>query len=76
VQITDSGPGIDPKIQEKIFDPFFTTKPMGEGSGLGLNIVRKIIDKHQGTIQVDSNPGYTVFQVNLPTNLQEKTERP
>jgi two-component system, NtrC family, sensor kinase len=72
VQITDSGPGIDPKIQEKIFDPFFTTKPMGEGSGLGLNIVRKIIDKHQGTIHVDSKPGYTVFQVNLPTNLQEK----
>lgn len=72
VQIADSGPGIDPKIQEKIFEPFFTTKPMGEGSGLGLNIVRKIINKHQGTIQVDSNPGYTVFQVNLPTNLQEK----
>ncbi len=76
VQIADSGPGIDPKIQEKIFDPFFTTKPMGEGSGLGLNIVRKIIDKHQGTIQVDSKLGYTVFQVNLPANLQEKTERP
>jgi two-component system, NtrC family, sensor kinase len=72
VQIADSGPGIDPKIQEKVFEPFFTTKPMGEGSGLGLNIVRKIINKHQGTIQVNSQPGHTVFQVNLPTNLQEK----
>ncbi len=72
IQIIDSGPGIGTEIQDKIFKPFFTTKSMGEGSGLGLNIVRKIIDKHQGTIQLDSKPGRTVFQVNLPTRLQQK----
>jgi PAS domain S-box-containing protein len=63
VQITDSGPGIPLAIQEKIFEPFFTTKPSGEGSGLGLDIVRKIIDKHQGRIQVESEPGRTTFIV-------------
>lgn len=66
VEITDSGCGIPPEIQDQIFEPFFTTKPMGEGSGLGLNIVRKIIDKHQGTIKVASQPGNTKFSVWLP----------
>ena len=61
VQITDSGSGIPLAIQEKIFEPFFTTKPAGEGSGLGLDIVRKIINKHQGEIQVKSEPGNTTF---------------
>lgn len=63
VQITDSGSGIPSAIQEKIFEPFFTTKPAGEGSGLGLDIVRKIIDKHQGRISVESEPGKTTFMV-------------
>lgn len=63
VQITDSGSGIPLAIQEKIFEPFFTTKPAGEGSGLGLDIVRKIIDKHQGRIKVESEPGKTTFIV-------------
>ena len=66
VQFTDSGGGISPEIKAKIFEPFFTTKPAGEGSGLGLNIVRKIIDKHQGKILVDSVPGKTVFSIYLP----------
>ncbi|MCA1991402.1 MAG: PAS domain S-box protein [Coleofasciculus sp. S288] len=66
VEITDSGCGISPEIQSKIFEPFFTTKPAGEGSGLGLNIVRKIIDKHQGTIEVESVPGKTTFTVSIP----------
>jgi len=66
VQITDSGCGIPPEIQERIFEPFFTTKPAGEGSGLGLDIVRRIIDKHQGKIDVESQPGRTAFRVWLP----------
>lgn len=66
VNITDSGKGIPEEIQSKIFQPFFTTKPPGEGSGLGLDIVRKIVDKHQGLIDFDSTPGKTTFTVSLP----------
>ena len=66
VRISDSGCGIPIDIKDKIFQPFFTTKSMGEGSGLGLDICRKIIDKHQGDITVESKPGCTTFQVRLP----------
>jgi ligand-binding sensor domain-containing protein/signal transduction histidine kinase len=66
VQITDSGCGIPDEFQERIFEPFFTTKPAGEGSGLGLDIVRKIVTKHQGGIKVESGPGRTTFSVFLP----------
>jgi len=66
VSITDTGTGIPDDIKTKIFGPFFTTKPAGEGSGLGLDIVRKIIDKHQGSIEVESRPGKTTFSVWLP----------
>jgi len=66
VSITDNGPGIPDAIKSKIFESFFTTKPAGEGSGLGLEIVRKIIDKHQGEINVESQPGRTTFRVLLP----------
>jgi len=66
VQITDSGCGIPEEIQQRIFDPFFTTKFAGEGSGLGLDIVRRIIDRHQGRIEVTSRPGKTTFSVFLP----------
>jgi len=66
IQITDSGPGIPDAIKERIFEPFFTTKPAGEGSGLGLDICRKIIDKHQGTIDFESQPGRTTFRIWLP----------
>ena len=66
VRITDSGCGIPVDVKDKIFQPFFTTKPMGEGSGLGLDISRKIIAKHQGDITVESRPGCTTFQVKLP----------
>jgi signal transduction histidine kinase len=71
VKITDSGKGIPPEILPKIFEPFFTTKPAGEGSGLGLDIVNKIIEKHQGKIEVESVPGKTAFTVSLPINLTE-----
>ena len=66
VEITDSGCGIPPEIKPRIFEPFFTTKPAGEGSGLGLDICRKIIDKHQGKIEFESQPGRTTFRVWLP----------
>jgi PAS domain S-box-containing protein len=66
ISITDSGIGIPENIKAKIFDPFFTTKPAGEGSGLGLDIVKKIIDKHQGQIEVESVPGKTKFNIFLP----------
>ncbi|WP_341731262.1 response regulator [Microcoleus sp. EPA2] len=71
VSITDSGKGIPPEVLPKIFEPFFTTKSMGEGSGLGLDIVRKIIDKHQGKIDVESMPAKTTFTVSLPINLRD-----
>jgi adenylate cyclase len=66
VSIVDSGKGIEPEVLPKIFQPFFTTKPPGEGSGLGLDIVRKIVTKHDGKIQVESEPGRTAFTVSLP----------
>ena len=66
IKFIDNGKGIPPEIVPKIFQPFFTTKPAGEGSGLGLDIVRKIIDKHQGNISVESVPGETIFTVSLP----------
>jgi PAS domain S-box-containing protein len=66
ISIADTGPGISPDHLVEIFDPLFTTKPMGEGTGLGLSIVKKIIDHHEGTINVESAPGKTVFTVTLP----------
>ncbi|XDD52334.1 histidine kinase N-terminal 7TM domain-containing protein [Leptospira sp. WS92.C1] len=66
VKIEDSGPGIPESLRGKIFDPFFTTKPPGEGSGLGLDICLKIVEKHNGTISYQSEPGKTVFKVQLP----------
>ncbi|MGL5059759.1 MAG: hybrid sensor histidine kinase/response regulator [Microcoleus sp.] len=66
ISITDSGKGIPGENLDKIFQPFFTTKPTGEGTGLGLHIVKEIVDKHQGKILVDSMPGKTTFSIYLP----------
>lgn len=66
VRITDSGPGIPEHVLDRIFDAFFTTKPEGEGSGLGLDISRRIIEKHAGRIEVETEPGRTTFTVILP----------
>jgi signal transduction histidine kinase len=69
VEINDDGPGIPPDIQGRIFEPFFTTKPQGEGTGLGLDTVYRIVRKHHGEIRVTSEPGNTCFQVRLPLTL-------
>ncbi|MGW2211713.1 ATP-binding protein [Streptomyces sp. NPDC001781] len=67
VEFADTGPGVPPEIREQIFDPFFTTKPVGAGTGLGLDISRRIVvDKHHGTLRLESVPGDTRFQVRLP----------
>jgi signal transduction histidine kinase len=66
VEIVDDGPGIPEEIQPRIFEPFFTTKKVGEGTGLGLDTVQRIVKKHQGSIQVESKPGKTCFQIWLP----------
>ena len=66
VRVTDDGPGIPAAIQRRIFDPFFTTKEVGKGSGLGLDIVRRLVQQHEGEIDVDSRPGRTEFSVTLP----------
>lgn len=66
VEIGDNGPGISPEVRAHIFEPFFTTKGVGEGTGLGLDTVQRIVRKHKGNIQVNSKPGDTRFQVSLP----------
>jgi signal transduction histidine kinase len=67
VRVVDNGPGIPSDIRDRIFDPFFTTKPMGLGTGLGLDIVRRLVRHNDGEIAVNSRPGRTEFRVLLPT---------
>jgi C4-dicarboxylate-specific signal transduction histidine kinase len=66
VEITNSGAAIPDEVMPRLFEPFFTTKPRGEGSGLGLDIVRQIVQKHGGDIQVSSQIGKTKFNISLP----------
>jgi signal transduction histidine kinase len=66
VEIGDNGPGIPAEVEAHMFEPFFTTKEVGQGTGLGLDTVQRIVKKHRGTIQVNSHPGDTRFQVWLP----------
>src|SRR5580698_7001343 len=66
VEISDNGPGIPPEVVPHIFEPFFTTKAVGQGTGLGLDTVQRIVKKHGGNIQVESKPGDTRFQIWLP----------
>jgi signal transduction histidine kinase len=73
VSISDTGSGIAPEARPRIFDPFFTTKPQGHGTGLGLAITYGIVvNRHRGTIQVDSRPGRTVFEVALPQRMKRE----
>jgi len=77
VEIRDNGPGIPPEVQPHIFEPFFTTKGVGEGTGLGLDTVCRIVRNHHGEIRVVSQPGDTRFQVYLPiTQPKASPEQP
>ncbi|MCY0926790.1 ATP-binding protein [Streptomyces sp. H27-H1] len=77
VEFRDTGPGIPSDIRSRIFDPFFTTKPVGEGTGLGLDISwRIVVSKHHGSLQVESAPGDTRFQVLLPLTAPESEPEP
>lgn len=66
VRVVDNGSGIPAHIRDRIFDPFFTTKPVGQGTGLGLDIVRRLVRHNDGEIAVESQPGRTEFRVVLP----------
>ncbi|WDM13156.1 cyclic nucleotide-binding domain-containing protein [Streptomyces lavenduligriseus] len=77
VEFRDTGPGIPPEIKDRIFDPFFTTKPVGEGTGLGLDISwRIVVNKHHGSLRAESVPGDTRFQVLLPLTAEPPEEEP
>ncbi len=77
VEIGDTGPGIPDEIQRRIFEPFFTTKPVGEGTGLGLDIAwRIVVNKHHGDLRVESVPGNTRFQVRLPLHAEPDSPQP
>lgn len=75
VEVTDDGPGIPAEIRERIFDPFFSTKDVGKGVGLGLDIVRRSLERHDGEIEVESRPGRTVFRVKLPAEGMRSSGR-
>jgi signal transduction histidine kinase len=66
IDVIDNGPGIPSDVKGRIFDPFFTTKPVGEGNGIGLDTVYRIVRQHHGDVRVDSRPGETRFRVRLP----------
>ena len=66
VRVIDDGPGIPADVLGRIFDPFFTTKDVGEGTGLGLDIARRIVQRHRGAIDVSTGQGGTEFRVTLP----------
>jgi signal transduction histidine kinase len=68
VRVSDDGPGIPSEVVPRIFDPFFTTKPVGQGTGLGLDIVRRLLAHNDAEIEVESAPGRTEFRVSLPVD--------
>lgn len=75
VRVIDDGPGIAAAIRDRIFEPFFTTKRVGEGTGLGLDIARRLVERHEGAIEVRSQPGRTEFAVTLPLKLTPKDDQ-
>jgi nitrogen-specific signal transduction histidine kinase len=66
VRVIDNGPGIPAEIRDRLFDPFVTTKPVGMGTGLGLDIVRRLVIHNDAEIEFESSPGRTEFRVSLP----------
>ena len=66
VRVSDNGPGVPPAIRARIFDPFFTTKEVGKGTGMGLDIARRLVTKHRGRIELRTDETGTVFEVTLP----------
>jgi signal transduction histidine kinase len=69
VEIVDDGPGMTPEVKSRIFEPFFTTKGVGSGTGLGLDIVKRLLKRYEGEVEVkESRPGRTVFEVRLPSD--------
>jgi len=68
VEVIDDGPGIPREAQGRVFEPFFTTKEVGAGTGLGLDIVRRVVAGHGGEVSAESKPGETRFTVRLPKN--------
>jgi signal transduction histidine kinase len=76
VRVIDDGSGVPAAIRDRIFEPFFTTKRVGEGTGLGLDIARRLVERHEGAIEVRSQPGRTEFAVTLPLKLTPKDDQP
>ena len=75
IEIEDDGRGIPQEIQDHIFEPFFTTKPVGQGTGLGLDISSRIVvTRHHGDLRLESEPGNTRFQVRLPLTAPSVNE--
>jgi signal transduction histidine kinase len=68
VEVVDDGPGIPREARERVFEPFYTTKEVGAGTGLGLDVVRRIVRAHGGEVSVRSKPGETSFTVSLPVD--------
>jgi signal transduction histidine kinase len=76
VEIADTGPGMPPQVAARAFEAFYTTKDVGKGTGLGLDIARRIVEeRHGGTITIDSHPGETVMRVRLPVRPPEPRDR-
>ena len=75
VEVNDDGPGIPAEIRDRIFEPFFTTKDVGKGVGLGLDMVRRTLERHDGEIDLESRPGRTVFRVRLPAEGMRSSGR-
>jgi signal transduction histidine kinase len=72
VEFGDTGPGVPPEIRDRIFEPFFSTKPVGQGTGLGLDIsYRIVVSRHHGDLRVESVPGNTRFRVWLPLSAPD-----